>query len=282
MDNKCENVDESTRFELTYSVDSILGKGGFGTVYAGSRIEDNLPVAIKYLCKEKIIEWDHQSPGKVPLEVKFLQRLSHVAGVIRILDYFERIDFPIIVMNKPEPAMDLFDFVAKRGALGEDLSRFFFKQVVEIVIECHNAGVIHRDIKDENILVDLKTFNLTLIDFGFGANVEQSPYTEFYGTYIYRPPEWIRDGRYDAKSSTVWSLGCLLHVMLCGDEPFKNEEETLSGKLNLKGSVKHEAQDILSKCLCVWPLERLKLEEIMLHPWMSGRRFRLDKAKEGT
>lgn len=85
---------------------------------------------------------------RVPLEVCLLRQVSHVPGVVRLLDACDASDdFFFVVMERMESSQDLFDFITERGPLPEAAARNFFRQVVEAVLQCHRSGVIHRDIK---------------------------------------------------------------------------------------------------------------------------------------
>ncbi|NXD03313.1 PIM1 kinase, partial [Certhia familiaris] len=92
-------------------------------------------------------------------------------------------------------------------------------------------GVLHRDIKPENLLLHLDNADLKLIDFGGGIFLQEQPFTKFAGTHAYSPPKWISLGCYHGHSATIWSLGMLLYVMVCGTVPFQGDSDIVLGQL---------------------------------------------------
>merc|ERR1711953_419695 len=263
-------------FSKLYKLGGELGKGGFGVVYAAVRKADKLQVAVKEVYKAKIIK--KTSDGKIPLEVALMQQVADVPGVIKILDWFESTESFFIVMEK-FVGKDLFDFISERGPLKEPAARDLFAQVLETVLLCHNRGVLHRDIKDENILIEPRSKQIRLIDFGSGTYLIDGLYNDFEGTRVYAPPEWLLTRRYSASSLTVWSLGILLHDLVVGDIPFEEDDQTLQGLPDWSNetALSPALKDLIQACLDTDPRSRLSLEQLSSHPWLCKGKKSLSK-----
>lgn len=278
MNNSTQSISysytsEAKSFEDLYKVGEVLGKGGFGTVYAGVRIVDTLPVAIKHVYKSKVTEWTTINERRVPLELKLLQKVQTVKGVVRLYDFFERRDSFIYILERPSKGKDLFDFITEKGALSEELSKELFRKIVTTVISCHQCGVTHRDIKDENLVIDLDTGHLTLIDFGSAAFVKEELFTDFDGTRVYSPPEWIKKQQYYYEGAAVWSLGILLYDMVCGDIPFERDEDICRAELQWRRDISSSCRHLIQSCLTINMESRITLTALLQHPWMQESRY---------
>ncbi|VDM63229.1 unnamed protein product [Angiostrongylus costaricensis] len=261
-------------FKRQYKLGAELGRGGFGTVYCGFRIADNLTVAC-FVCNfffyfSSLEQHFHNASNQLIAAIVLLMRCRGIPGVIQTIDWFERPDGYMIVMERPSPCTDLFDYISERGALTEDHDDYAIFKVVDTVLACYHVSVIHRDIKDENLVVDMKNGVIKLIDFGSGAFHKDGPYTDFEGTRVYSPPEWIEESCYDGLEAAVWSLGILLFDMVCGDIPFRKDSEICNGYLQWRNNISQGLCLVsLSFCLARDGCDRPSLEEILEHPWMQ-------------
>lgn len=188
-------------FQQEYRTLQCLGKGGFGQVYAGRRRSDNSPVVVKFLPRDRILNWgtfegvrrsilifDHRSfelifllfKKRVPYEIEILWRLRGVSGVIKILDHFEETERFIFVMEQIPNSCTLFDFIMESPPLANtELLRHIFREVIRINVTLQMYGVWHRDCKPENILYCKNDRSLCFIDFGAAAPVQTEDFHEF-------------------------------------------------------------------------------------------------------
>merc|ERR1712032_521532 len=249
-------------FHAKYTVKEQLGKGGFGVVYSAVRRSDGLEVAVKEVSKDEKVMLGSDN---MPLEVALMQQLQDVPGVIKLIDYFEMNHCYFIVMERFQ-CKDLFDFISEQGPLPETLAKDLFKQILQTIMDCHKRGIVHRDIKDENILIDLKTFRTKVIDFGSGAYIEDKVYHRFQGTRVYSPPEWIESRAYRPEGLTVWSLGILLYDMVCGDVPFESDGQISRAHLTWFPQLKlnEEVKSLIASCLKVNTEENALFQQISL------------------
>ncbi|CAF0977060.1 unnamed protein product [Rotaria sordida] len=257
-----------------YQLGDFVRSGGFSDIHEGIRLSDNKQVVVKFIPKEKTKNWLMICQKKYPAEILLHKAVHETQGIISVFDYFENAQHWILVMERLRNCQDLFDFLeAKdRGRLSESTARKFFQQLVHINLAMLRKGVVHRDLKSENILVDLETESLVLIDFGASAIYKSSTsyYSDFHGTKQYKSPEYILKKRYTGVPSTVWTLGVLLYDMVCGSLPFESEDEITGYKLVLKPHLSAELKNLIQRCLAQNPDRRPSLESLLEHVWVKG------------
>ena len=118
----------------------------------------------------------------------------------------------------------LFDLCQTMGGMGEEYGRFFLGQMMEVVGYMQGKGVVHRDLKLENILVD-DMMNLKVADFGFATYKKINKLQSYRGTMTYMAPE-IKEGKtYDGKQIDMFSVGVILFIIIQGIFPFKEAKK---------------------------------------------------------
>ena len=166
--------------------------------------------------------------------------------------------------------IDLFDYIRDRKRLQEAEARQIFTQVLTIVRECHIRHIVHRDIKDENIILEGVTRRVRLIDFGASLFFnENSHFHDFEGTLDYATPEWIVHRTYDAVPSTVWQLGTLLFTMLNGYPPFDHKEEIFQRPVQWFHLGSDGARELVSRCLNIDPAIRPSIAQLAADAWVT-------------
>ncbi|KAK6746202.1 hypothetical protein RB195_012363 [Necator americanus] len=269
LHQKAHSVKE---FRRQYAVLEEIGRGGFGIVYRAVRLADNLPVAVKFVEHKHVREWTMTCNQLIPSEVCHLETCKDIPGVIRIIEWFANSKGFLIVMERPENCMDIFDLISTYGKLDEDTARAIFIQVVDSVCTMYvKHGLIHRDIKDENIIVNMTTGEVKLVDFGATASAEKAMKKEFQGTRSYCPPEWFRQLQYLPLEATSWSLGVLLYILVTGQLPFKNEIQICLGRVKFPSYLSKECCQLIKSCLTTAAGSRATLTAIRQHPWLNKK-----------
>lgn len=129
--------------------------------------------------------------AQIPIELHFLSTLRH-PNIVSLFDAFENVDFYQWVMPKHGSGMDLFEFIERRPLMDEYLASFIYRQIVSAVAFLHANSIAHRDLKDENVIIN-EFFDVQLIDFGSAAYFKPGEkFSTFYGTIEYCSPDVLR------------------------------------------------------------------------------------------
>ena len=248
-----------------------IGHGAFGQVNLALHIASGRLVAIKIFAKKNLR--NTRAKEKIMTEIETLSNFHH-PFINQILDNFETNTHIFIVMEYV--CGDLLGFIRKRSKLSEAVSKIIFKQLIEGLKYIHKKHFVHRDIKLDNILIDL-TNTIKICDFGVSKHFDDKNEIMFdhCGTPAYIAPEIFEHTGYKGPACDIWSAGVTLYYMLAGEQPFKAGSITELEKIIKAGEFKEiegvskEANNLLSKILQVNPKSRLSLDEILNHKWLD-------------
>ena len=248
-----------------------IGHGAFGKVNLALHIASGRLVAIKTFAKKNLKT--KYARHKIKNEINILSKLRH-PFINQILDSFETDKHIFIIMEYV--CGDLLGFIRKRGKLSESISKLIFKQIIEGLKYIHKKKIVHRDIKLDNILIDL-TNTVKICDFGVSKKVIVGDVMyDHCGTPAYIAPEIFGNKGYEGYLCDIWSAGVTLYYMLSGIQPFRAnsikdlEKIVLKGKFDEIEDVSKEANDLIKDMLQVDPKKRITIDNILKHPWLNN------------
>jgi len=288
-------------FIKKYELIDELGSGGFGFVLLAKERTTDKKVAVKFIFKNKIPKsgWVHdEKEGDIPMECFIMKKVNH-PNIVKYLDSYSDLKLFYIVMElhgnpwamgdvnnddgqiECQNAMDLFECIESRNKRFTEFQvKYIFKQIFAAVNYLYKNGIVHRDLKDENILID-KHFNIKLTDFGAASYLkdynENNAYyvNKFLGTMAYAPPEVLKGEQFGTIAQEVFTLGTILYLLIFSEMPFKTPEETLFCNniyLNAPKNVNcsPEVLNLMEWMLQKRPEDRPSMASIINHPWMRN------------
>ncbi|RPD65461.1 Pkinase-domain-containing protein [Lentinus tigrinus ALCF2SS1-7] len=249
-----------------YTLGKVIGEGTYGKVRLGTHRLTGTRVAIKQIPKAM--------SAALTREIHHHRQLHHP----HVTQLYEVIatESSIWLVTELCSGGELFDYLAEKGRLSEEETRILFGQLCLAVAYVHEKGIVHRDLKLENVLLDERC-RVKLGDFGFTREFEKGSLLEtFCGTTGYAAPEMLMAKKYLGPEVDVWSLGVILYTLLTGTLPFDDDDESVMKEKVIKGVyedpewLSDEARDLMANILEVDPTKRLTIAQILTHAWFTS------------
>ncbi|XP_058815290.1 testis-specific serine/threonine-protein kinase 3-like [Topomyia yanbarensis] len=267
-----------------YLIKKSIGEGSYSKVYYTELAQPGQQFPVRRACKiinrrRSTMEYSQF----LPREIKTMIALSH-PNIVTVYSVFEFGPYVCIFMDYCRCG-DLLQRIMEHGKLSEEKARLFFGQLVSAVQYMHSKGFCHRDIKCENVLLSSPT-HVKLSDFTFskkcgceGGGGGGKLSATFCGSVAYAAPEILKGISYDPKRYDMWSLGCVLFIMVTGTMPFdeSNIIETI-GRQERKeyfypADVKPNPTviELIDRLIEPDVGARASIEQVKQHPWLEEK-----------
>jgi serine/threonine protein kinase len=270
-----------------FDIIRYLGNGEFGTVFLVSKkggTDDGRLYAMKVTEKAKII-LDEKTTQQAVTERLVLEAVRQCPFLVTLHYAFQTDSKLYLIIDYM--SRDLFTHLSYRRLLSEEEVRFYVGEIILALEYLHQLGVIHRDIKLENVLLDFEG-HVVLTDFGLSKIFLPHQTRRAYsccGTFKYMAPEVIQTNRGYDMTADWWSVGVLTYELLTGVSPFSHDRASdtedkvfyriLETNPTIPDHLSHDASDLISKLLAKNPEERLgggkdNADELKRHPFFKG------------
>ena len=260
-----------------------IGRGGFATVFEALDPR-RMRVALKVI---QLSTLDSSNRLNLENEIRFQREFEH-PNIVRLYDYFFEDQSLVLVLELCTQG-NLFRFINGSVRLPRDKVKQIFFQVCLGLREIHSRGIVLRDIKPENVLIDSND-RVKLCDFGWACSIDEDPYNRARaGTLAYMAPETLQ-ALPQKTPSDVWALGIFLYEIHFNIEPFIGEDvegmiqAIQTQPLTFDASICEEAKKIILQCLSPIPETRPTVDDLLssayLYELTQSRRSQTKKVEE--
>ena len=259
----------------TYTKLKDIQSGTTGSVSKILHKELNIQRALKYINTKN----NQKLLNEAKREISILKNLDH-PNIEKIYEYYEKENDNINIVMELIDGQELFSKLMKETRFSEQNTAIIMYQIFSSIKYCHDNGIIHRDIKAENIIVqDEKHLFVKLIDFGSCEILTSSKLTSTYkvGSPSYIAPEILNGEEYDY-SVDIWSLGVLMYYLLCGNKPFTGTTEQdiykeiktkeVKFKDKIWDNISNEAKNLIKSMLVKNKKKRININQCLYSDWI--------------